>query len=293
MPSITKPVPAASIATPSGTPLPGTLADPRHWGHEHAEHAAARRLRSALVAMACSSRACGCWRASTRRAATPWTPTASARARVRAWSVCSSRRGCTAAGRTWCPTRCRSSCSASSCCSRAGGAGLRATLWSYWSPVPRSGCSRRRDRSPSAPAASCSAGSSICGPRVLHRQPGQIAPGVVVFLFYGGMLWGVLPTESAVSWQAHLGGALGGLLAARSRAVARRPPPVLSTPTPRPRALVRTRGGGREGATSSPRSAVIDRELLDLRAEDQPDPTVIGTISQMKPETPGGPTPCC
>lgn len=48
-------------------------------------------------------------------------------------------------------------------------------------------------------------------------SPGQIATGVVVFLFYGGMLWGVLPTDVGVSWQAHLGGALGGLLAARSR----------------------------------------------------------------------------
>ncbi len=46
------------------------------------------------------------------------------------------------------------------------------------------------------------------------RAPGQIALGVVVFLFYGGMLWGVLPTDSFVSWQAHLGGAVGGVLAA-------------------------------------------------------------------------------
>ena len=56
-------------------------------------------------------------------------------------------------------------------------------------------------------------------------SPGQIATGVVVFLFYGGMLWGVLPTDVGVSWQAHLGGALGGLLAARSRGQALRPRP--------------------------------------------------------------------
>ncbi len=56
-------------------------------------------------------------------------------------------------------------------------------------------------------------------------SPGQIATGVVVFLFYGGMLWGVLPTDVGVSWQAHLGGALGGLLAARSRGKALRPRP--------------------------------------------------------------------
>ncbi len=55
-------------------------------------------------------------------------------------------------------------------------------------------------------------------------SPGQIATGVVVFLFYGGMLWGVLPSDAAVSWQAHLGGALGGILAARSRGKVARPP---------------------------------------------------------------------
>jgi membrane associated rhomboid family serine protease len=47
------------------------------------------------------------------------------------------------------------------------------------------------------------------------RAPGQVALGVVVFLFYGGLLWGVLPTDGQVSWQGHLGGAIGGLLAAR------------------------------------------------------------------------------
>ena len=46
------------------------------------------------------------------------------------------------------------------------------------------------------------------------RAPGQIALGVVLLLFYGGLLLGVLPTDTAVSWQAHLVGAIGGLLAA-------------------------------------------------------------------------------
>jgi membrane associated rhomboid family serine protease len=46
------------------------------------------------------------------------------------------------------------------------------------------------------------------------RAPGQIALGVVIFLFYGGILWGVLPTDQLISWQAHLGGAIGGILAA-------------------------------------------------------------------------------
>ncbi len=46
------------------------------------------------------------------------------------------------------------------------------------------------------------------------RRPGQIALAVVVLLVYGGILVGVLPTASGVSWQGHLGGAVGGGLAA-------------------------------------------------------------------------------
>jgi membrane associated rhomboid family serine protease len=49
---------------------------------------------------------------------------------------------------------------------------------------------------------------------IYTRAPGQVALGVVVFLFYGGLLWGVLPTDQPVSWQAHLGGAVGGVVAA-------------------------------------------------------------------------------
>lgn len=49
---------------------------------------------------------------------------------------------------------------------------------------------------------------------VFTRSPGQVATGVVIFLLWGGILWGVLPQQVGVSWQAHLGGALGGVLAA-------------------------------------------------------------------------------
>ncbi|MCI0395265.1 MAG: rhomboid family intramembrane serine protease, partial [Chloroflexi bacterium] len=37
---------------------------------------------------------------------------------------------------------------------------------------------------------------------------------VVVAVFYGGLIWGVLPQGEGVSWQAHLFGFLGGVLAA-------------------------------------------------------------------------------
>lgn len=46
------------------------------------------------------------------------------------------------------------------------------------------------------------------------RRPGQIALAVVVLLIYGSVLVGVLPTASGVSWQGHLGGAVGGGFAA-------------------------------------------------------------------------------
>ena len=45
-------------------------------------------------------------------------------------------------------------------------------------------------------------------------RPGQILLGVVLFLLYGGLLWGVLPGQPGVSWQGHLFGAVGGGLAA-------------------------------------------------------------------------------
>lgn len=47
------------------------------------------------------------------------------------------------------------------------------------------------------------------------RSWGQLAIAVLVGLSYGGILWGILPTVAGVSWQAHLGGAIGGVLAAR------------------------------------------------------------------------------
>lgn len=48
------------------------------------------------------------------------------------------------------------------------------------------------------------------------RRGGQILVSLVVLLLYGGLIWGVLPAAAGISWQAHLGGAVGGVLAARA-----------------------------------------------------------------------------
>ena len=48
-----------------------------------------------------------------------------------------------------------------------------------------------------------------------NRSARQIVLALVLFVVYGGLLWGVLPTQAGVSWQAHLFGALFGIVAAR------------------------------------------------------------------------------
>jgi len=49
---------------------------------------------------------------------------------------------------------------------------------------------------------------------IWSRRPAQVVVAVLVMLVYGGLIWGVLPGAVGVSWQAHLGGAVGGIFAA-------------------------------------------------------------------------------
>lgn len=54
------------------------------------------------------------------------------------------------------------------------------------------------------------------------RNLGQIVLGLVVLACYGSLLWGVLPGPDRISWQGHLFGAVGGVVAARTLAGRRR-----------------------------------------------------------------------
>lgn len=66
---------------------------------------------------------------------------------------------------------------------------------------------------------------------LFNREFWQVLVGVGLFLVYGSVLWGVFPGEVGVSWQGHLFGAIGGVLAAwylasRDRRRPRTSPPV-------------------------------------------------------------------
>jgi membrane associated rhomboid family serine protease len=55
------------------------------------------------------------------------------------------------------------------------------------------------------------------------RSVASIMLSVLVTVMWGGLVFGVLPGQVGISWQAHLGGFVGGALAARSyRVTARR-----------------------------------------------------------------------
>lgn len=55
-----------------------------------------------------------------------------------------------------------------------------------------------------------------------ERSVSAIALALVVFVLYGGLIWGVLPNQPGVSWEGHLFGFVGGILAAK--VLARRSP---------------------------------------------------------------------
>ena len=50
---------------------------------------------------------------------------------------------------------------------------------------------------------------------LFERRFWPIAGSLGVGIVYAGLLWGIVPTDSGVSWEAHLTGLLGGILTAR------------------------------------------------------------------------------
>ncbi|MEN2420146.1 rhomboid family intramembrane serine protease [Streptomyces rimosus] len=48
----------------------------------------------------------------------------------------------------------------------------------------------------------------------IDHKPLDIALGALVAVVYGSILWGALPSDNGVSWQGHLFGLVGGVLAA-------------------------------------------------------------------------------
>jgi membrane associated rhomboid family serine protease len=47
------------------------------------------------------------------------------------------------------------------------------------------------------------------------RSLGSVLLSILAVVFWGGLIFGVLPGHPGISWQAHLGGFIGGVYSAR------------------------------------------------------------------------------
>jgi membrane associated rhomboid family serine protease len=98
---------------------------------------------------------------------------------------------------------------------------------------------------------------------VFERRVWPILGSIFVFFLYGGALWGVLPGQTGVSWQGHLFGLAGGILAARLLAAAPGGP---ATPPIKSRiAGIAASTRARIAPAPSPEEGSIEEELERLR----------------------------
>ncbi len=106
---------------------------------------------------------------------------------------------------------------------------------------------------------------------VFERKAGAILGGVAALFLYGGALWGLLPGQTGISWEGHLFGLIGGIIAARY--LASKPEKKDETPKLTARARVAAPSGGgdrlRAAATAKPvpKPAAIDDEDVEAELE--------------------------
>jgi membrane associated rhomboid family serine protease len=92
-----------------------------------------------------------------------------------------------------------------------------------------------------------------------QRSVGSILVAVVTLALYGGLLWGVLPLHARISWEGHLFGLLGGVLAAWLQQT------ILTTSPSSPPASESSDGGLSD---DTPHAALLERlDRLDRELE--------------------------
>jgi membrane associated rhomboid family serine protease len=89
---------------------------------------------------------------------------------------------------------------------------------------------------------------------IVERHVLDVVVGIVVFLSFWSILRGVLPDDPHISWQAHLFGLIGGIVAAL---LLRQRPPTRAKAEPRP-------GKSAPSPPGDPSRAALHKELDDL-----------------------------
>src|SRR5699024_9096825 len=72
---------------------------------------------------------------------------------------------------------------------------------------------------------------------IIERRTLDLAIMIGVIVLYGGLIFGVLPGDDGISWQAHLFGFIGGLVAAKALPKRERPTRAPARPSNHPYGL--------------------------------------------------------